>query len=240
MSNRVAQKAAHKEAARLRREQQARAERRQRTLWVSAVALIVLLLAGLIGYSTWRSDEPVGAVAPAGTTADGTGLAVGTGPVEVEVYLDFMCPACQQFDAAARPVLDEYLAAGAITLVYRPIAILDRATTTEYSTRAAAATAAAAEDGRVDEFVGALMARQPAHGTAGLSDEEIIEIGQGVGLTGSGFATAVREGTYRAWVASSTGAAADRGVAGTPTVLVDRSQIELSLMALIDAIESAR
>lgn len=239
MSNRVAQKAAHKEAARIRREQQARAERRQRTLWISSVAAIVLLLAGLVGYGMWRSDEPVDAVAPAGTTADGTGLAVGTGPVEVEVYLDFMCPACQQFDAASRPILDEYLADGAITLVYRPIAILDRATTTEYSTRAAAAAGAAADSGRVDEFVGAMMARQPAQGTAGLSDEEIIEIGQGVGLTGSGFAADVREGTYRDWAASNTNAAADRGVTGTPTVFVDGSQIELSLAALIGAIEAA-
>lgn len=236
MSNKVARK----EAARIRREEQARAERRQRTLWVSTVAAVVVLLAGLIGYTAWQSDEPVDAAVPAAATADGTGLAVGTGPVEVEVYLDFMCPACRMFDEASRPILDEYLADGTVTLIYRPIAILDRATTTEYSTRSAAAAGAAADAGMIDEFVEAMMARQPEQGTAGRSDEEIIELARGIGLDSSRFEADVRAGTYRDWATANSRAAADRGVAGTPTVFVAGSQIELSLPALVEAIEAAR
>lgn len=236
MSNKVARK----EAARMRREEQAKAQRRERNLWVASVAAIVLLVAGLVGYGMWRSDEPVDAAVPAAATEDGAGLAVGTGPVEVEVYLDFMCPACRMFDEAARPILDEYLADGTITLVYRPIAILDRATTTEYSTRSAAAAGAAADGAMIDEFVEAMMARQPAQGTAGLSDQEIVEIGREVGLTDPQFEADVTAGTYRDWATANTRAAAERGVAGTPTVFVAGSQIELSVPGLVGAIEAAR
>ena len=41
---------------------------------------------------------------PAGATPEGDGIAVGDGPVRVDMYIDFLCPFCQRFElnAAAR------------------------------------------------------------------------------------------------------------------------------------------
>jgi len=76
---------------------------------------------------------------PAGSTPEGDGIAVGDGPVPVDAYIDFLCPYCREFDLASAPTLAGLVAGGRITLAYHPMNFLDGASTTRYSTRAAAA-----------------------------------------------------------------------------------------------------
>lgn len=231
-------------AARLRkvRQEQLDRERRVRTAWVTVAAVTMLLIAAVIGVGLWKADQP-DEDAPAPVTApteDPYGLPVGSGPVTVEIFSDFMCPACAQFDQMVRPVLADYLADDTITLVYRPIAIMDRATTTNYSTRAAAAAGCAADGGAVDEFFEALMTGQPSGSETGYSDDEIIEIGTTVGLDPETFGQCVQDGTYRDWVRQSTNDSSDRGVPGTPTVFVDGDRLpSLSVDALVEAVDAA-
>lgn len=242
MSNAANRRARAQEVARaaqLRRMAQERRYRRQRATWISAVAVAVLLIAGLTGAVLWQAGRPEG-TPPASATADGTGLPVGDGPVTVEIYLDFLCPGCAAFEEAAGPVLAEYLADGVVTVVYRPIAILDQKTTTAYSSRAAAAAGCAAESGQLTAFVARMLAHQPVGQPAGLSTEQIIALGAEAGVTDPGFGECVRDGAYRDWVRRSTDAAFDRGVQGTPTVFVDGSRLsELSVPALRAAVEAA-
>jgi protein-disulfide isomerase len=204
------------------------------------VAATALLVVALVGVAVWQANRPDEATVPVGAVADGHGVPVGTGPVTVELYLDFLCPACKQFDTAARPALEQYLADGTVTLVYRPIAILDRLTSTEFSTRAAAAAGCAADGAGLDRFVALMMDRQPPEGSAGLSDDEIVQIGRDAGLTGPGFGQCVRDGTYLDWAAANTDASADRGVQGTPTVYVDGAELTApSLDRLVAAVDAA-
>ncbi|HEX6234174.1 MAG TPA: thioredoxin domain-containing protein [Jiangellaceae bacterium] len=223
-----------------RAKERAQEQRRRRARWLSMGAVAVVVGAGLIGVAQWESSKPTDVAVPASATMDGAGLPVGTGPVTVELYLDFLCPACRQFDAAARPVLDQFLADDAIELVYRPIAILDRATTTKFSTRAASAAGCASDEGKIDEFVAVMMANQPAEGTTGLSDDQIVQLGTSAGLDGATFGQCVADGTYTDWAGENTNTAVDRGVQGTPTVYVDGEQLTtLSVDELIGAIENA-
>jgi len=220
--------------------EQERRRRRQRTAWISAVAVTVLLVAGLTGAVLWQASRPDQVAPPAAATADGAGLPVGSGPVTVEVYLDFLCPHCADFEAAAGPVLREYVADGTATVVYRPIAILDRNTTTEYSTRAAAAAACAAGSDQLAGFVAAMLENQPLGQPAGLTDDQIVALGAEAGITDPGFGQCVRDGEYRDWATHSTDRAFDRGVQGTPTVFVDGTRLsELSVPALRAAVDAA-
>lgn len=223
-----------------------RQESRRRAWLVSAVAVAVLLVAALAGIGVWQAGRSGEVAVPPGATADGTGLAVGDGPVTVEVYLDFLCPACRQFDQAARPVLAGYLADGTVTVVYRPIAILDQQSTTRFSTRAAAAAGCVGGGSAMDGFVTGMMASQPPEGTAGLTDDEIIQIGVeagaggGTGPGGESFGRCVRDGTYHDWAERNTELASQRGVRGTPTVFVDGTLLELrTVETLVEAIENA-
>ena len=127
-----------------------------------------------------------------------------------------------------------------MTVRYHPIAILDRASSTEYSTRSAAASAAAAQGGKFAEYHKALFANQPAEGSAGLDDAKLIELGKSVGLTDAAFADAVTKGTYKAWATKVTDTAAERGINGTPTVMVAGTALRApSAQALTAAVEAA-
>ena len=176
---------------------------------------------------------------PDHTTADGDGVAVGTGPVVIDAYEDFLCPFCRMFEersgATLHRLVDEELA----TVVYHPLGFLDRASTTAYSTRAAAASGCAADRGRFLAFHDILYANQPPEGGPGLSDEELIALGAQVGLTDDGFVTCVTEHAHLPWVAYVTERAIARGVSGTPTVMVEGVNIPANREMILAAVSAA-
>ena len=90
-----ARAAAAREAARL-------AERRRRLRTALVAVLLVLTVGTGIAIQAARSVSDGPAVNPDGRTADGFGLPLGpaTAPVTVEIYEDFLCPACRDFEAA--------------------------------------------------------------------------------------------------------------------------------------------
>jgi protein-disulfide isomerase len=209
-----------KQANRMVREQLAKEQRRRTTVWTSAAAAVVLLLAAVIGYGFFAGQRSGEVFTPASATADGSGFSVGTGPVTVDVYEDFMCPACGEFESGAGPTLTELIADGKITAVYHPIAILDRFSQgTAYSTRASGAAACAADGGKFTEYHQALFENRPDEGTTGLDDDRLISLGTGLGL-GESFTQCVKDGRYKTWSAQITDKASERGVTGTPTVYV--------------------
>lgn len=229
--------------ARLAREMQLRqqaARRRRRRLITSAVVAALLLVASMIGYGVYAAQQPKHVKAPhAATAAQRTGLTVGKGPVTVDLYVDFMCPICRQYEKQAAPVLDRYLEQGRITVVYHPLNILDDYSSTRYSTRAGAAAAAAADEGKLVPYTEALYAAQPPEHSAGLTDARLIEIGRSVGITSDAFARAVKGDKYEDWITYVTAKADERGIRGTPTVYVDGHQIANTATALKTAVDSA-
>jgi protein-disulfide isomerase len=216
-----------KEAARVVREELARERRRRRTTVTSAAAAVALLIGGLVGYGVYRSQRPgEGFAVPASATDDRTGIRVGEGPVTVEVYLDYLCPACRRFEEAAGPTIERLLAERRITMVYHPVAILDRYSTNEYSSRSAAGAGCAADGGRLVQYTDALYATQPDEGGAGHTDDRLVEIATTAGLAGDEFGQCLRERRYADWVTHVTDGMSRRGVNGTPTVFVNGRQLD--------------
>ncbi|MEV4542241.1 DsbA family protein [Micromonospora echinaurantiaca] len=217
MSSRKAQKG----SARVVREQLARERRRKRTLWVSIGAVLVLVVAGLIGWSVYSSQQADEFTAPPGANEPGTGIVLGSGPVTIDLYEDYLCPACKQFQQVSGDTIDQLVSEGKAKVVFHPVAYLNRFSTTDYSTRSSAASGCAAEGGKFKEFTDVLFERQPPEGGAGLSDDELIDIGAGVGLNRDDFGSCVRDGTYEPWTEHVTEEASKANVTGTPTILVD-------------------
>ena len=215
-------------AKRIVEQQKAAEKRRTVTIWTTVAVVALLVVAGLIGWgvvSGQRADTASAAV-PSGTVDDGTAFAVGSGPVNVDIYEDFMCPICNQFEKQSGATLQQLISANKVTVRYHPIAILDDASNgTRYSTRAAGAAAAAAEGGKFVQYHQALFDNQPAEGSNGLDDAKLIELGRAAGL-GDSFATAVNDGKYDGWAGKVTDEASRRGVTGTPTVLVNGKKLD--------------
>jgi protein-disulfide isomerase len=205
-------------------------------MWVSIAAVAVLVIAGLAGWAVYSSQRSGSYATPQHATANRDGLVVGSGAKTVDVYLDFLCPVCRQFEESAGAGLDQMVADNKIKLVYHPVAFLDSRSSTQYSTRSAAAAGCASDAGKLPAYVRALFAKQPPEGSAGLSDNELIQVGHSAGISGSGFDTCVRDGRYRPWVQHVTDEAVNRGVTGTPTVYVDGKQVQASLPAITQAL----
>jgi protein-disulfide isomerase len=208
------------------REQLAREARRRRTILVSVLAAAALIIAGLIGWGVYETQRPKSHNTPAHATASGTGIVVANGPVPVDLYIDYMCPHCKEFEQSAEFTIDQLVSSGKIKLTYHPIAILDQASSPPgYSTRAGSAAGCASDGGKFLAYTKALFAQQPQEGSAGLSADQLIQIGRQVGLTDSSFAQCVRAGQYNSWMTHNTDVAASQGVQGTPTILVAGNQV---------------
>lgn len=222
MSSRKGQR----DAARVVREQLARERRRRRTIWVSAAAVVVLVVAGVVGWVVWSNQRSDSFTTPPGANDAGTGIVTGGGPVTVDIYEDFLCPICKQFEQSTGATLEQLVADNKAKVVYHPVAFLNRFSTTEYSTRASAASGCAAAGGKFHEYAKALFDKQPPEGSAGLPDDQLIDIGTGVGLDRGSFGGCLKDGTYKTWTEHVTDDAGRSNVTGTPTVRVNGQPVE--------------
>ena len=209
------------------------------------VAAITVAVVQAAGNERMLPDASGAVVAPQHLTQTGA-IPVGSADarVTVEIYYDYMCPACGAFEKANGGELDQLVADGVARIELRPIAFLDEQSSgTEYSTRSANAFAAVADAApdRVWDFHTALYEQQPAEGSQGLSDEQIAKIATDAGVPAD-VVDRFTDDTFRPWVASVTQKAFDSGVQGTPTVKIDGEVFEGNVYAvgpLTKAIKSA-
>lgn len=195
-------------------------------IWVSvAVVVVVALVIGLVVWMNNAATDP--GTPPSGSGIDqSTGaVVVGDGDQTLDTYIDFMCPICNSFEQTYGEEILDLVDDGTITLNIHPIAILDsRSQGTAYSTRAANAMYCVAEadpDAAVP-FMQAMFENQPEEGSTGLTDDQILDIAKGVGVTG--IDSCVTDQTYADFVTSQTKetpiAPGSSGI-GTPTIAVN-------------------
>lgn len=228
----------------------AAAQRRKRAVLGGIAAGVVLVVAVVvvIVVQMQRTSTSADAPVPANTVEGGLVIAVGDpdAPVTVDIYEDFLCPACRQFEEQAGATLAELVADGSVLVRYRPIAILDRLSTDAYPTRSLNAAAAVVDAAGSDAFLAfhdALFAEQPAENGPGLTDERLVELAAEAGADGAAIAEAIAGLRFEDWTRTVTDAASRAGVAGTPTVLVDGQVLppeQRSPEGLAAAVEAAR
>jgi protein-disulfide isomerase len=188
------------------------------------------------GASTGASTDSASPKPPADPAA---GLVVGTGPVRVDVYVDYQCPPCSSYEEATADVLAGYVSSNRVTLAIHPVAFIDHRSKNKYATRAAAAAACAHDEGKLLEFHSHLLRNQPAEDTEGPTDNEFVTAGESLGL-GSGFATCVTGQKKLTWVRQATSAAQGNGVSSVPAAFVNDQGIDTTESALVTAVTSAR
>ncbi len=219
-----------------------RAERRKKRITIGVAAALVMVVGGGIAVQATRSTADSASTVPSGTTSDGYGVMIGASdaPVLVELYEDFMCPACGRFEEATGDELREMTADETVRLVYRPMAFLDGASTTRYSTRALNAAACAVDAGRFSQYHSVLFKSRPEEGGPGLSDDTLVALGADAGVRGGEFADCVEDLRFERWTQGATDAASKSGVVQTPTVLIDGQPLaDMSLEGLRQAVAAA-
>lgn len=215
------------------RKERERADTRRRngiTIGIVAIVVVLIVVAGFaIKSQVDQNNDP--ATAP-GHLSDGgaivydkesaTGKPADGDPVTVTLYEDYQCPACKSFHTAHSDSLEQSVKKGEIEIEYRPIAFLDRMSSTNYSSRAlnAAACVLDAKGPKAFHKMHDLMfENQPQEGGDGLPDEQLIELADQAGA--SGVDSCVADMKFKDWTKKVTENASDEGVSSTPTVQVD-------------------
>lgn len=196
-------RAAAREQARVAREAEKKREKRNRLFIQGGVVLGVVAVLAIVGLVLTQSLKPAGPGPEnmaSGGAIFGEDLKVIPGdrledpaaqrifpevdresvPLDVSVYVDYMCPACGNFEQQNGVMLENYVGSGDITLRVYPINFLDgQSLGTKYSTRAANLFACVVE--QQPDFAFALHTRllsaevQPSEGTTGLDDKQLIQ-----------------------------------------------------------------
>lgn len=246
---------AAREKARLLREEQRKKDRRTRFIVQGSIILGLLVVVGVIAGVLVNSITPEGP-GPKNMASDGIQLTQGAiatetkavaadgdpvpntrdeeaGTLDIQMYVDYLCPICGQFEATNGEYITSLLDNGKTTVEIHPIAILDRlAQGTKYSTRAtnAAACVANYSPNQYYDFHNLLFTNQPEENTVGLSDEQLIDLTtQAAVESPDKIATCIKNQEFKAWVSNSTQRALDGPipnsnvdkVTGTPTVIVN-------------------
>lgn len=221
------------EKMRAAREAAARRARLMRlAVWAGGVVIIGLVVAIVVvavmsagdGKKDTKADGPL--VTPAHLVHGAVPAGDPDAPVTLELYFDYMCPACGAFEQTYGAMLSDMVDAGQLRVELRPMTFLDRSSNgTEYSTRTANALATVVDQApeAVWAFHAALYANQPSEGSSGLSDDQIESIAVDAGVPPE-VASTFTDGTFEPWAAKSNQAAFDAGVQSTPTVIIDGEQ----------------
>ena len=192
---------------------------------ISSVVVVVLIgLGALVVFLNTQANDP-GAAPQSAIINDETGaITFGAGDTEVDVFVDFMCPICGQFEDTYGEQLQTAAANDEITLNIHPISILNRYSTTgEYSSLSAGAMYCVAEqapDSALD-FFNLLFANQPDENTAGLTVEELTALAEQAGAGDA--ASCFSDGTFMKFSESQ---ADEHEISGTPTVEIDGERID--------------
>jgi protein-disulfide isomerase len=204
------------------------------------IAGIVIALIAVVGAGLWLQHRnkpyelpgaiPVAATGPEYQVAvQGETIVTGNpdAPTTVDIYEDFLCPACGQFEKLYHARLAQAASNAKARVIYHPVAILDQLSSPPgYSTLAAGATFCAAQTGIFPRFHDSLFAAQPPEGGRGWTSAQLQQLGHDLGA-GDGFTSCMQAGVERR-VAAITGNAVRHvsalrpdGRFGTPSIVIN-------------------
>ena len=225
----------------------AEAEQRKRDLrvrMIGGIAILVvvgLIIGGAIYGSKQNSaasggDTVAGAAVPTGVNgADGAnawGVPYKTtsGKPTLAIWEDFQCPSCAQFEKSFGAAVTKLADDGKVTVIHRPTTFLDQAhpESNSASARATAAWGCAIDAGKAEEYHNKVFANQPSVEGTGWTDDQLMQFGKDVGITGDAattFQKCYTDKTYTQWVTNSYLTFVNSAVAGTPTAFLNGKEV---------------
>lgn len=186
---------------RLRQAQAAAAKQQRltRIIGVGAAVLVVVLIAVFIGVLVQNQSQQAAnsssAITPPNATPDGKAIVVSPGVAKqgapvVELFFDYQCPVCKQFEGIYGDALTSLAASGEIELHYRTMNFLDANLGNDASLRAGIAATCADVVGTYSAFHNEIYTEQPANEGDGFSDTVLREtIPAKVGISGNDLTT---------------------------------------------------
>jgi protein-disulfide isomerase len=246
MANKTRQQSKSERAQALMREQQ-RKERTRNLMVVGAIVAAVAIIAVVMVVVSNKNDTSGNAVGSGGTPKNLTssyGVEIGksSAPTTIKVYEDLQCPICKEFEAATGQQLQAAVADGKVKVDYHMVSFLDRASTTNYSSRALNAAMAVLSTAGPEAFVkfhSLAYQNQPEEGSAGVPDSTLVDWAVQAGAKESEVKPLIENNVYHQWVVNATDQMSKDGVNGTPTVFINGKNQGTNPQVAIQAVLNA-
>jgi len=257
--------------AKAAREAQQKKEKRNRLFLQGGIVLGVLAVIAIVALVVTQMVKPAGPgpenMASGGVVFEGENLSVATtpaiedgeqliahevnrdeAPLDLVIYVDYLCPHCGTFEQQAGPMLEQWVGSGQATVEVYPMNIQDNNSRgTRYSTRAANAFACVAQESpdAAWDYHSLLLSAdvQPAQGSTGLTNDQLISYAMEAGaddtvalrqcinnVTFSDFITKSTRQALSGPVIGLNEAAQEAGqvLTGTPTVMLNGEFVDAS------------
>ncbi len=229
----------------------ARQQRLTRIIGVGAGLLVVVIVAVFAVVLISQANKAATAAPTAGQATPPHALADNLGirpypnatpqagaPV-VELFFDYQCPICKQFETIYGASLEKLASSGQIDLRYRPMIFLDVNLQNDASLRAGVAAACADTAGKYREYHDQIFANQPEQEGAGYADSLLRDtLSTKAGLSGdalTSFQKCYDGKLTQTWVQAQEDAGEKAGVTGTPTFKVNGKDVALKEFSNVSA-----
>ena len=243
MSKKATERSRSERAAALVAEQHRR-ERRRRTAIIAGVvgAVVVLLVVAVFLGSRGDTSGETASRVPDGVDDYTVSVGEQAAPTTITIYEDPQCPICRAFEQEVADPVAEAVEAGDVRVDYRIVSFLDRASANDYSSRAANALLAVQDVAGPDAFAemhATLFENQPAEGSAGPEDEQLVDWAVEAGAEEAEVRPLIEDKVFGQYVVNATDQMSKDGVNGTPTVLIDGEQSGETPQESVDAVLDA-
>ncbi len=247
-------KTTREKAAAARAAAEAEQRRRDNLIRVVGGLVILVLVAGIIFFAVKGSQKNnnAGGSGGAGTTiVNDAKIPTGTnnadsnlpwavpvnkaaGKPTLSIWEDFQCPICGEFDKANGPTLEKWADEGKVNLVWRLATFIDNSPNAQsgpnpYSSyRASMAYGCAIDAGKGEAYRTLVFNNQPAQEGDGWSNQQLLDFGKQVGITGdaySTFTTCFNDQTYGQWVTNNVVTFNNDQIPGTPTAFINGKEV---------------
>ena len=194
------------------------------------IGMILFVVVAGFGAALAKNHSTSKLVLPSSISkSDGNGIEFNpTAKVKVDMWEDFRCPNCLNFEAQNNTYVNGLVTAGKIDAVYHPMSFI-----APDSVLTAAAAACASDQGKFLDMHTVLYHDQPTEAqspenTAYWTNAQLILLGHAVGITSKTFDTCINSGKYINWVHSIESDAASKNINATPTVIVNGKTLPLA------------
>lgn len=237
-------KDARQKAAEARAAQQAAEKRRERTVRIVGAVVVIAVVVAIIGGAIFfsKKDANNGGATPDASGATPTGVSTSdyavtavpntpAGVPTVKVYEDFQCPYCKKLEESSGPAMIEQAKAGKINLQWQPGIFMDKNLQNTGSLTATNAWGCAIDANKTIDFhqgVFKLQAPEENVGQPGYTQQQMLDLGKTVGITGDAYTTfesCVTSNKYNTWAANSNAQFDKAGVSSTPSIFVNGKEL---------------
>lgn len=199
------------------------------------IGMVVLVLAVGVGVSFSSNKAKESAATPSSVEkSEGYGITFNkglTGVPKIDIWEDFQCPVCRDFEAVNNKQINEWINTKKVVAVFHPLSFIGAE-----SAYMANAAACSADEDKFLQMHTALYANQAASENSGKwNGITLIAAGANIGIKSTQFAECVTKAKYQNWVTNVANDGQDKKINSTPTVLINGKEIERNQKNYFDA-----